>query len=166
MATTLNSPLHLPPHFSDSRYKIGIVTSVWNSQITDALKKGAINTLKQFKQIQSLEIKQCSVPGVFEIATCAQWFFENGCDAVINLGCVIQGETPHFDYICKSAADSISQLALKYSKPCIFGILTTKNFAQALERAGGSLGNKGSEAAEAALWMLLRKDELTKGTNS
>ncbi|PHX92137.1 MAG: 6,7-dimethyl-8-ribityllumazine synthase [Flavobacteriales bacterium] len=166
MAKTLNSPPSFTPHFSDSHYKIGIVTSVWNSQITDALKKGAINTLKQFKQIQSLEIKQCSVPGVFEIATCAQWFFENGCDAVINLGCVIQGETPHFDYICKSAADSISQLALKHSKPCIFGILTTKNFAQALERAGGSLGNKGSEAAEAALWMLLRKDELTKGTNS
>ena len=109
---------------------------------------------------QSIEIIEFAVPGAFEIPTAAQWLFENGCDAVINLGCVIKGDTPHFDYVCNAVTDGIAQLALKHSKPCIFGIITTNNEQQAFDRAGGSLGNKGAEAAEAALWMLLAKSSL------
>jgi 6,7-dimethyl-8-ribityllumazine synthase len=79
---------------------------------------------------------------------------------VINLGCVIKGDTPHFDFVCNAVTDGIGQLALKHSKPCIFGVITTNTEQQAFDRAGGALGNKGSEAAEAAIWMLLVKHSL------
>lgn len=160
MATSLSSSPIPSFSYDNNHYKIGIVTAAWNHLITDVLKQGALDTLDSIGKHQSLEIMELSVPGAFEIPTAAQWLLESGCDAVINLGCVIKGDTPHFDFVCRAVTDGIGQLALKYSKPCIFGIITTNTEQQAYDRAGGSLGNKGSEAAEAAIWMLLSKSTL------
>lgn len=160
MATSISSSPKPAFSFNDKHYKIGVVTAVWNNQITSALREAAIQTLNEIKDHQNLTVVECSVPGAFEIPTAAQWLFEAGCDAVVNLGCVIKGDTPHFDFVCNAVTDGLSHLALKYSKPCIFGIITTNNEQQAFDRAGGSLGNKGTEAAEAAIWMLLAHHSL------
>jgi 6,7-dimethyl-8-ribityllumazine synthase len=94
------------------------------------------------------------VPGTFEISLGAQWMAEyEDLDGVICLGCVIQGETPHFTYICEGVTQGITQLNLDYNIPFIFGVLTTLNLQQALDRAGGKHGNKGDEAAVTAIKM-------------
>ena len=96
-----------------------------------------------------------TVPGSYELTLGAQWLAkEKDIDAVICLGCVIQGETPHFDYICQAVANGITNVALKYNKPVIFGVLTTLTQQQALDRAGGKHGNKGDEASATAVKML------------
>lgn len=160
MATSISSSPKPAFSYNQKHYKIGVVTASWNNHITSILRDGAIDTLTKLKEKQSIEIVEFSVPGAFEIPTAAQWLFEIGCDAVINLGCVIKGDTPHFDFVCNAVTDGIGQLALKHSKPCIFGVITTNTEQQAFDRAGGSLGNKGSEAAEAAVWMLLAKNTI------
>jgi len=137
-----------------STKKIGILVSEWNSEITEALYSGAVETLIQNGGNQENIIKK-SVPGSFELTLGAQWLAKRkDIDAVICLGCVIQGETPHFDYICQAVANGISNVGLKYDKPVIFGVLTTLNQQQALDRAGGRHGNKGDEAAATAIKML------------
>ncbi len=96
-----------------------------------------------------------SVPGAFELPYGAQFIIENeDIDAVICLGCVIQGETRHFDFICEAAANGIMRVSLDYSIPVVFGVLTTENLQQALDRSGGKPGNKGVEAAATALKLL------------
>lgn len=137
-----------------SAKKFGIVVSEWNSEITNALYDGAYTTL--IKQGCPKEnILKISVPGTYELSFGSQILAEkNDIDAVIALGCVIQGETPHFDFICQAVSQGITQVSLKYNKPVIFGVLTTLNFDQALDRAGGKHGNKGDEAAETAIKML------------
>ncbi|MFM2254790.1 MAG: hypothetical protein RLZZ47_279 [Bacteroidota bacterium] len=157
MATSISSSPTPTFSFNQKHYKIGVVTAAWNNHITSILHSGALDTLSKMQEHQLLEVVEVSVPGAFEIPTAAQWLFESGCDAVINLGCVIKGDTPHFDFVCNAVTDGIGQLALKHSKPCIFGVITTNTEQQAFDRAGGALGNKGSEAAEAAIWMLLAK---------
>ena len=137
-----------------SSRNIGIVVSEWNSEVTEALYAGAVETLVQNgAKIENLIRK--SVPGSYELTLGAQWLAkEEGIDAVICLGCVIQGETPHFDYICQAVANGITNVGLRYDKPVIFGVLTTLNLQQALDRAGGKHGNKGDEAAATAIKML------------
>ena len=101
------------------------------------------------------------VPGTFELTLGAQYLAEfSVVDAIIVLGCVIQGETRHFDFICQGVTQGITSLNIKYNKPFIFGVLTTDNQQQALDRAGGRLGNKGDEAAVTAIKMLALKDEM------
>jgi len=96
-----------------------------------------------------------NVPGTFELTLGALWMAEEkNIDAVICIGCVIQGDTPHFDYICQGVTYGITEVIIKTKKPVIFGVLTTLNKKQALERAGGKLGNKGEEAAVTAVKML------------
>ena len=137
---------------SDSRF--GIVVSEWNVEVTEALYAGAVETLLQ-NGAKKENISRKSVPGSYELSLGAQWLAkENSIDAVICLGCVIQGETPHFDYICQAVANGITNVGLKYDKPVIFGVLTTLNLQQALDRAGGKHGNKGDEAAATAIKML------------
>lgn len=137
-----------------SAKKFGIVVSEWNSEITEALYSGAVETLIQSGADQENIIKK-SVPGSFELTLGAQWLAKReDVDAVICLGCVIQGETPHFDYICQAVANGITNVGLKYDKPVIFGVLTTLNHQQALDRAGGKHGNKGDEGAATAIKML------------
>lgn len=134
--------------------KFGIVVAEWNSEVTEALYSGAVETLLQQGASRENIIKK-TVPGSFELSLGAQWLAEkNSIDAVICLGCVIQGETPHFDYICQAVAHGITNVGLKYNKPVIFGVLTTLNQQQALDRAGGKHGNKGDEAAATAIKML------------
>lgn len=137
---------------SDKR--VAIVVASWNEEITEALYEGAVHALVE-NGIRKNNITRKNVPGSFELSLGALWMAEKkNIDAVICLGCVIQGDTPHFDYICQAVAYGITEVGLKTKKPVIFGILTTLNKAQALERAGGKFGNKGEEAAITALQML------------
>ncbi len=137
-----------------SKKKFGIVVSEWNSEVTESLYSAAIETLLQNGANKENIIRK-SVPGSYELTLGAQWLAkENDIDAVICLGCVIQGETPHFDYICQAVAHGITNVSLKYDKPVIFGLLTTLNLQQALDRAGGKHGNKGDEGAVTAIKML------------
>ncbi len=134
--------------------KFGIVVSEWNDEITESLYSGAYETLISLGAKSENIIKKY-VPGSFELSLGGQMLAKsNEIDAVICLGCVIQGETPHFDYICQAVANGITNVGLKYDKPVIFGVLTTLNRQQALDRAGGKHGNKGDEAAVTAVKML------------
>jgi 6,7-dimethyl-8-ribityllumazine synthase len=146
------------PDASDMRF--GIVVSDWNNKITWSLLEGAVNTLKKHGTPQS-EIIVKHVPGSFELTLGAQFLAEyDDLDAVICLGCVIQGETPHFTYICQGVTQGITQLNMEYNIPFVFGILTTNTFEQAEERAGGIHGNKGDEAAITAIKMAALQREM------
>lgn len=134
--------------------KFAIVVAEWNEEITNALYEGAYNCLLEHG-IKKKNIIRKNVPGTFELTLGAQWLGDKkDIAAVICLGCVIQGDTPHFDYICQAVAYGITEVNLKTKKPIVFGVLTTLTKQQALERAGGKLGNKGEEAALTALKML------------
>jgi 6,7-dimethyl-8-ribityllumazine synthase len=132
----------------------GIVVAEWNEEVTSALLDGAQSTLiKEGAKPENIVVK--TVPGSYELSLGAQWLAQNPqIDAVICLGCVIQGDTRHFDFICQAVAMGITEVNLKYNKPVIFGVLTPNTLEQALERAGGKHGNKGDEAAITAIKML------------
>ncbi len=131
----------------------GIVVSEWNSEITNALLEGAIQTLMN-NGVEEKDIYIQYVPGSFELPLGASKLVEKKrFDAVICLGCVIQGETRHFDFICDAVANGLMQVSLKKDIPVIFGVLTTNTLEQAKERSGGKYGNKGIEAAITALKM-------------
>jgi 6,7-dimethyl-8-ribityllumazine synthase len=137
-----------------SKTKIAIVVADWNEAITDALYVGAKDCLLAHGVKKSNIIKK-SVPGTFELTLGSLWMAEKkDVDAVIAIGCVIQGDTPHFDYICQAVSYGITEVNVKTKKPVVFGVLTVLTEGQALERAGGKLGNKGEEAALTALSML------------
>lgn len=143
-----------PKAAADKNHRFTVLVAEWNTEITHALRDGCVQTLLDNGAAQD-HIHVVSVPGSFELSSAAAYFAARpDCDAVICLGCVIQGETRHFDFICQAVADGITRVGIQYLKPAIFGVLTTNNQQQAKERAGGKLGNKGSEAAEAALQML------------
>lgn len=134
--------------------KFAIVVSEWNEEVTESLYNGAYEILIE-NGIPKDNIQKHYVPGSFELSLGAQWMAEKkDIDAVICLGCVIQGETKHFDFICDAVAHGITNVSLKYNKPVIFGVLTPNTQQQALDRAGGKHGNKGDEAAFTALKML------------
>ena len=140
--------------------KIGIVVADFNNEITDTLSEGAYNTLKKYNVAEE-DIVVKRVPGSIELTLGAQLLNDYlDLDAVICLGCVIQGETRHFDYVCDSVTQGITELNIRYQTPFIFGVLTTNNMQQALDRAGGKHGNKGDEAAVAAIRMAYMKNEL------
>jgi len=140
---------------------IGIVVSEWNEEVTNNLAQGAINTLlKNGIKKENIIVKY--VPGSFELALGANYLINyTFAEAVICLGCVIQGETRHFDFICNSTANAIADLNLKTEIPIIFGVLTTDNQQQALDRSGGKHGNKGDEAAITALKMISLENDLS-----
>jgi len=134
--------------------KFAIVVAEWNEEITEALYQGAYDSLLAHG-VKKANIVRKNVPGTFELTLGALWMGEQkNIDAVICLGCVIQGETPHFDYICQASAYGITEVGIKTKKPTIFGVLTTLDKKQALERAGGKYGNKGEEAALTAIKMI------------
>ena len=156
MATNLkNLSQHSDANMIDiSKRKFGIVVSEWNEQVTDALYSGAFQSLIDNGASRDNIIKKM-VPGSYELILGSQWLAQQkDIDAVICLGCVIQGDTRHFDFICDAVAQGIKDVNLKYNKPVIFGVLTTNNIQQALDRAGGKHGNKGDEAAITAIKML------------
>ena len=131
----------------------GIVVSEWNPEITGALLEGAVNTLEKHGTLpENIHVK--TVPGSFELIYGAhQMCLHGGYDAVIILGCVIRGETPHFDYICERVTSGIARLNAKNEIPVIYGLLTTNTLEQAKDRAGGRHGNKGDECAVVAIKM-------------
>lgn len=155
MASSLkNLSDHDPALIPDGRdMRFGIVVSEWNEEITAALLEGAISTLKS-NGVADENIHITTVPGSFELPYGARINAErHNPDAVICLGCVIQGGTPHFTYVCQGVTSGIMELNLDYDIPFIFGVLTTDDQQQALDRAGGKHGNKGDEAAVTALKM-------------
>jgi len=134
--------------------KFAIVVSKFNSFVTEKLLDGCLQTLKA-NGANDKNIDVIKVPGAFEIPTAAKNLIDLiKYDAIICLGCVIRGETPHFDYICNSVSAEIARLGSTYGVPVIFGIVTSENIDQALERSGGKVGNRGSEAALAAMEMV------------
>lgn len=137
-----------------SSMRIGIVVAEWNSKITDALLEGALETLKKCNTPDENIIVRY-VPGSIELTAGAKILAElANVDAVISIGCVIQGDTKHFDYVCQSVTHGITELNIKYPIPFIFAVLTTNNFQQAIDRAGGKHGNKGAECALTAIKMV------------
>ena len=134
--------------------RFGIVVSEWNNNITDELLNGAVESLvKHGAKTGNIEIMH--VPGSFELIAGARIMVrKHNPDAVICLGSVIRGDTPHFDYVCAGTTHGIAQLNIEYDIPFIFGLLTTDNLQQALDRCGGRLGNKGTECAIAAIKMV------------
>jgi len=140
--------------------KFGIIVAEWNTEITEALYKGAHDTFIKHG-VNEDDIVKKYVPGTFELTLGAQSVAEyTDVDAVIVLGCVIQGETRHFDFICQGITQGITDLNIKYNKPFIFGVLTTDNQQQAIDRAGGKHGNKGDEAAYTAIKMVALQQSL------
>ena len=162
MATKNLSHFETPlPSAADMKF--GIVVSEWNPEVTNALRDGAVRTLRECGcSDENIVVRY--VPGTFELPMGARFFAEHtDVDGVIALGCVVKGETPHFDYVCLGATKGISDVMLEWNMPVAFGVLTTLDQQQALDRAGGRLGNKGDEAAVAAIKMvrLQREFELS-----
>ena len=140
---------------------VGIVVSRWNSMITEAMLKGDISTLvANGVKKDSITIVRC--PGSYEIPLTAQWLLETKrYEGVIALGLVIRGGTPHFDYVCDAVNQGVLDLNLRFSTPVAFGVLTTDDVQQALDRVGDK-GNKGSEAALALLEMITVRRSLNE----
>jgi 6,7-dimethyl-8-ribityllumazine synthase len=145
-----------------SRFKIGIAYTLWNSHIVNALRDGAIKSLVKLGVPKS-HIIEYSTPGAVELPLTSQKLFESeNADAVICLGCVIKGDTPHFDYVCQIATQGILNVSLKFSKPNIMGVLTVFNEEQAQQRVGGTHGHKGEEAGITAIHQLLQYNHFNK----
>lgn len=140
--------------------RFAIVVAEWNEQVTFALREGAVSSLKKHG-VHDKDIEIHHVPGTFELTLGAQWAGDDeDIDAIICIGCVIKGETPHFDFICQGVTYGITELNISLSKPVIFAVLTTNTLEQAIDRSGGVHGNKGDEAAITALKMLGLRDKL------
>ncbi len=139
---------------SDAKGKrFGIVVADWNKEITDSLLEGALYRFKEY-QVDKNDIITYRVPGSFELPQGAGILIEQEeVDGVICLGCIIQGETRHFEFIAQAVAQGCMKLGLESGIPVIFGVLTTDTYDQALQRAGGKHGNKGEEAAVTAIQM-------------
>lgn len=161
MSTILNTNgahLEIPKLNEQVSGNFYIITADWNPRITHALRDGATDVLIK-AGVPEKRIKNLTVPGTVELVNAAAVALDaakfNGhkTEAVIVIGCVIRGDTPHFDYVCHIAAEGTALLNSRGDAPVIFGVLTVDNEQQALDRAGGSLGNKGAEAAAAAVTM-------------
>ena len=164
MATSLKnlSDVDIPEISDASDMKFAVLISEWNIEITDSMGNGAIETLQQ-NGVKNENILKKYVPGSYELSLGAQYMAEyTNVDGIICLGCIIQGETKHFDFVCKAVTDGTNQVSLQYNIPVAFGVLTTNNKQQAIDRSGGKFGNKGIEAAAAALKMVALKHELLK----
>jgi 6,7-dimethyl-8-ribityllumazine synthase len=162
MATRLknlsNYDIHAVPNAEGLSF--GLVVAEWNHEITETLAEGAVETLlKHGVTEEDIMIKR--VPGTFELSLGAQFMAEyTAADAIICIGCVIRGDTPHFEYICQGVTQGITNVNLDYNIPVIFSVLTTDNLEQAKDRAGGKHGNKGIEAAITAIKMAALQEQM------
>ena len=156
MASSLHNlsdyDIHTVPDATGMR--VGIVVSEWNEKITRALLEGAFQTLvKHGVKEENITVK--TVPGSFELIYGSARFASSGLvDAVIAIGCVIRGDTPHFDYICQGVTQGLAELNMEGKVPVIYGLLTCNTMKQAEQRSGGMLGNKGDECAITAIKMV------------
>jgi 6,7-dimethyl-8-ribityllumazine synthase len=146
--------------------KVAIVTARFNDFITSKLHAGALDCLKRHG-IAENNIFEAWTPGAYELPLAAQKLAQtNNFDAIICLGCVIRGATTHYDYVCNEAAKGISKVSLDHNLPVMFGVLTTENIEQALERAGTKAGNKGWEVTLGALEMMSLSDSIANFTKN
>ena len=156
MATSLHnlSDYDLSKIPDASNMCFGIVVAEWNPEITGAILNGAVSTLEKHGTLpENIHVK--TVPGSFELVFGAKHLAENKpVDAVIVIGCVVRGDTPHFDYVCSGVTQGIADMNIRYDIPFIFGLLTTDDMQQAIDRAGGKHGNKGDECAITAIKMI------------
>lgn len=161
MSTVLNTngaELDIPVVNDGVEGDFYVIHAEWNPLVTDALRDGAIDVLGKAGVARD-RIVSVSVPGTVELVNAAAVALRCGRErgklpaAIIVVGCVIRGDTPHFDYVCQIAAQGVADLNARGESPVIFGVLTVENLQQALDRAGGKLGNKGAEAACAAVAM-------------
>ena len=143
------------PNTNNANFKIGIIVSKWNETVTGALKEGAMQTLLE-SGVPRKNILDFEVPGSFELPSAAAMLLDanEDVDAVICLGCIIQGETRHFEFIAQAVANGIAKVGVEYTVPVIFGVLTCDTAEQAADRSGGKHGNKGVDAAASCLQML------------
>ncbi len=162
MATSMKNLSDYDPELipSASKMHFGIVVSEWNHEITARLLQGAVETLiRHDAEENNITVKH--VPGSFELTSGAKMLADTGkFHGIICIGCIIRGETPHFDYICQSVTQGITVLNAQYQIPFVFGILTVNNLLQAKDRAGGKHGNKGDEAAITAIKMISLQKEI------
>jgi len=157
-----NLSLHVNiPALKNRNIKIGIVVSEWNEPITNALKEGALTVLRE-AGIDKKQIVVISVPGSYELPFAVSMMMDADemIDGIICLGCVIQGETRHFEFISQAVANGIMRVSHDYGIPVSFGMLTCDTYEQAQERAGGKHGNKGEEAAYTCLKMIKLQQKL------
>lgn len=156
MSTVLNTngaELQIPIPANKETFRAAIVTAEWNPDITYALRDGALATFAE-AGVNRDNILLFDVPGTVELVNATAAIVTRlTLDAVIVIGCVIRGDTPHFDYVCMQAAEGVAAINAEGGTPVIFGVLTVDNLSQAKDRAGGRLGNKGAEAAAAAISM-------------
>lgn len=154
MATANLSEYNIETVPNAQTMRFGIVVSEWNEKITSGLLNGAKSTLLKHGAKEE-HITIVTVPGAFELPLGAQTLLENtDVEGVICLGCVIQGETKHFDFVCQGVTKGIVDVSINYNRPVIFGVLTDNNEQQSIDRSGGKLGNKGDEAAITAIKMI------------
>ncbi len=146
--------------FSGKKMNVCIIVSQWHKDITDALLEGAFTVFEKI-EVDEFAMEVMNVPGSYELPLGAQLAINKYApDAVICLGCIIRGETPHFNYISQAVAYGIMQLNLAHNIPVIFGVLTTDTIKQAKQRSGGKHGNKGADAAVTALEMMELRNKL------
>lgn len=152
MATNINNNFDLDSSELSNidNIKFGIVVSNWNKNITDNLYDGAFDTLLKYGAIEN-NIKKLEVPGSFELVYGCKKMQNENLDVIIAIGCVIKGETDHYDYICSSVSNGIVQLNIINDTPIVFCVLTDHNIEQSISRSGGKHGNKGVESAIAAI---------------
>lgn len=150
--------------FDGSGLKVALVVARWNDFICSKLEQGALDALRR-SGVDERDIETMKVPGAFELPLGARAAADTGrFDAIVCLGAVIRGETPHFEFVAGEAARGVMDVGLRSGIPVTFGVITADNEDQAIERAGGSVGNKGSEAAEAAVEMALLRRRLGAGS--
>ena len=152
MATNINNNFDLDSNNLSNidKIKFGIVVSNWNKNITDNLYDGAFDTLLKYGAKEN-NIKKLEVPGSFELLYGCKKMQNENLDVIIAIGCVVKGETDHYDYICSSVSNGITQLNIINDTPIVFCVLTDHNIEQSISRSGGKHGNKGVESAIAAI---------------
>ena len=152
MATNINNNFDLDSNNLSNidKIKFGIVVSNWNKNITENLFNGAFDTLLKYGAKEN-NIKKLEVPGSFELVYGCKKMQNQNLDVIIAIGCVIKGETDHYDYICSSVSNGITQLNIINDTPIVFCVLTDHNIEQSISRSGGKHGNKGVESAIAAI---------------
>ena len=155
------SDISILKNSNNANCKIGIIVSMWNEEVTSALEKGAVDTLVE-GGVPKSNLLVFHVPGSFELPSAAAMLLDanENLDAVICLGCIIQGETRHFEFIAQAVANGIAKVGIEYTVPVIFGVLTCNTAEQATDRSGGKHGNKGVEAAATCLQMFQTQREM------
>ena len=149
-------------NFDGSSMRVGIVSARFNSVVVDRLEEGAIDCFRRHG-VPEDNIVVVRVPGAFEIPTAARLLLANDrVDGVLGLGCVIRGETAHYDYVCEAAIGGLAAIGRETGAPVTVGVLTTENLEQAFHRAGGKVGHKGFECAQALVEMIDLARTLTK----